>query len=428
VNDLTVNGNLSITNIGIDNTELSTLSGISSNIQVQLDNIQSQVSGGGAPAYNGYFYDTSQNITASGQLPLSFQQGTPSGMSLSSNSITITNAGVYLFHSYVLLGQTVINQTAQTYFRVTASGGTITDIPNSMAEIKLPGSTTIVSPLTNDIIYNAAAGDAVSLWWVNGGTAKIVNATTPPQTPVAPSIKFEIHSLTREGVQGIQGVTGSQGPTGPQGFTGTAGSIGSTGATGFTGATGPQGAKGDTGAQGAQGPQGPQGEVSLIAMGVAIAASAATTLAAANTYTNATVASAAATLQGEITVLQAKTVNQVAIPAVSTTFGGAVIAGSFDAGLGVVQAGTMNTDVLTVNASISGVATSINLASAAQSNSLTAVNHTITSSALTRLVAPSITIGSSGVFAVPGISIGGLADPVFINGFPFESYFLQYAP
>jgi hypothetical protein len=112
------------------------------------------------------------------------------------------------------------------------------------------------------------------------------------------------------------------------------------------------------------------------------------------------------------------------VVASTTEFAGAIICGSVNTVLGSVQSGSVNTDTLTVNASISGAATSINITSAAQSNSLTAVNNTITSSGTSSLIGSVVTLGSSVGGGV--INVGGLADSVWVSGIPFAFYFQQY--
>jgi hypothetical protein len=90
----------------------------------------------------------------------------------------------------------------------------------------------------------------------------------------------------------------------------------------------------------------------------------------------------------------------------------------------LVDANDGNFDTLVVNQSITGAATSINITSAAQSNSLTAVNNSITSSVLTTLTAPTTNIKSATGFGV--VNVGQPSDVVFLAGLPVSFYFGQY--
>jgi hypothetical protein len=110
----------------------------------------------------------------------------------------------------------------------------------------------------------------------------------------------------------------------------------------------------------------------------------------------------------------------------TTDFVGAIICESLNAGIGAIESGSLDTDALVVNSTIAGGTTSIILTSATKSNSLTAVNNTITSTAVSSLKGATVTLGSVSGGGI--INIGGLSDAVFVSGIPFEFYFQQYVP
>jgi len=430
VENLTVSGNLSLTTLGIDNDEFGTLEGVTSNIQTQLNTLSSQIGAVGDPAYYGYFYDNSNNISgtlAYQQVPIGSTQGTPNGVSLSSNAITITYAGVYLIHTSILIQNYQAQAAAQSYIQV-SRGGTPSAIPNSNSQVRLSGNTTNFQALTNTIIYDASAGDILSLFWNSPSAptlvAKIGYAYTS-QTPNVPAIKFVIHSLTRQGPQGNIGATGATGPIGQRGYTGAVGGNGLTGATGATGATGPtgytgsKGDQGDKGATGFTGPTGAQGD-STIATAAAVAAAASAAAAAASATTAsaaATTAAAAATLASE------KTANMTTIPGVSTVFAGFLQCEEITTGaFGSVASNMVDCDDLTCTTTINGGAA---LAlSTASNHVLTASENRILSNVATLMQAPTTTIGSLAGAGI--VNIGGLTDSVYVNGIPFQFYFQQW--
>lgn len=82
-----------------------------------------------------------------------------------------------------------------------------------------------------------------------------------------------------QGTQGLQGPTGATGAKGPTGAKGSTGNAGPTGATGSTGAKGPTGATGATGGTGPQGPTGAKGATGPAVAHYGTCATAATTAA-----------------------------------------------------------------------------------------------------------------------------------------------------
>lgn len=395
--NLTVNGNLTIVPIGIDNTEFSALSGISSNIQVQLDDLQAQISTTGATGYYGYFYDNSNNTVAAAantdiQVPIG-NIAQVNGMTLASNEITVVNTATYNLSTLIIVGQTTaVNSIVYTWIKVNG-----TAVPHSMTQAQLAGSSAVKQSVNNAIILTLTAGDKITVWWKQTQTAYI-RLPTSGTTPNTPSIKVEVVQITNQGAQGVQGIQGIQGLTGPQGIQGTAGSNGTNGTNGATGQTGPQGATGP------KGDKGDPGEVNLAEMTAAIAVSAATTLAGANAYTDVAVGTASSAFttalgatNGRVFVVEEKTQNQEAVPEI-TTF------------VGSVESASMQTDAMTVVATLSGTA-STNLQTAAGTHVLKA---------------PSIIMASTtGIGG--GIELGAVGDFVYVNGRIFQSYFVQWS-
>jgi hypothetical protein len=361
----------------------------------------------GVPANYGYFVDGSFNITSTTtdkQLPLGTQI-TAYGMSLSSNAITIQNAGTYTFRLVCILGiNTATATTIQTLYKI---NGAV--ISNSATQMTIVGNG-VRQQLLNQIVYNAQAGDVLTCWWkANNTNGRILlpDATlTPPDTP---TIKLEITQVINSGPTGATGATGALGPIGPTGVTGPIGIQGMTGPTGPSGV----GPTGPTGHQGPQGPQGPAGEVTTAAMTFAIATSATATLAAAAAAATAYTNTVAAGLQTQITAndtsiagLDAKTINQSAIAGVSTTFVGAVITDSLDATDGDI--GTLDVVDINMTGTMAGIG-KLNLSSVAG-------GHTIQ--------APSITLSSTAGLGT--VTVGGLTDTVLLQGIPLSFYFGQW--
>lgn len=356
----------------------------------------------GVPANYGFFVDSSTGITSSTteqKLPIGTQVSAY-GMSLSTNEITIQNAGTYTFRLVCTFGMTaLIVTTMETYYKVNN-----TVVSNSGTQITFAGNS-VRQQLLNQIIYNAQAGDVVSCWWKSNNTNGILVLPDATLSPPANTVRLEISQVMNSGPTGPTGPTGSIGSTGPTGASGPIGIQGPTGPTGFTGPAG----------GGATGPTGPPGEVTTAQMDAAIAASALATLAAAataaTTYTNFVAAGlqtqitanslAIADNTTEITALKAKTFNQTAIATISTTFDGAVISDT-------MQTTTIDTDTVDTD----------NIALAVQMTGVGKINLSSTTGAHT-IYAPSTTIASSSGSG-GAVYLGGYLDTVYINGFPLS--------
>lgn len=402
-----------------DNTAVSLLATAPSTVPVhpaipsaiitltQVSNKQTNLLSG-VPANYGYFGDFSSGINstvAEQQIPIG-SQFTAYGTSLSTNAVTIQNSGTYSIRLAITVGNNsgTLPTTIQSFFK--ANG---TQITNSSSQIIFPASTTVRQQILNQIIYNAQAGDVITIWWKSSNTNAIIVSPNISASPSAPTIRLEITQVMNSGP------TGPIGPTGPQGIQGIVGAVGATGPTGYTGYTGPQGPQGaqgptgHTGATGHTGPRGNDGDVTTSQMTLAIATAAAATLTAANAYTDLI----ASGLQAEITAngtaiatLEAKTINQSAVAGISTEFAGAVISDT-------IETTTANVDTLdVVDINMTGTMAGIgklNLIS-------TAGAHLIQ--------APSITLSSSAGLGT--VTVGGLTDTVLLQGIPLSFYFAQW--
>lgn len=423
VNNLTVNNNILIGPIGIGNTQLSTLQGINSNIQSQINALDNTVKNG--INNNGItFYLKASATTVSGTdnsgilqtIPdANVEQTTTYTYPASPNVNTAVLAGAYTTD---LSGYTSIpaglwtmrpfmscNQSGvrgyyylNTYIVNGATTTTLYDGSNNQILFNIVGNGIINCPEYQFYCpaTSIVSGDKLKLelYWIYpaGTTNSHVNrlftqvnsysSLTTPIVNVAPT-----------------GPTGPQGQQGPAGTNGTNGANGATGATGATGAQGPKGDKGDTGP-----PPDMSNYPTNATMATAISVSAAATLAAANAYTDTAVGTVAANLatldttvtglEGDVTTLQSQTQNQTAVPS-STTFSGAVNCDSLD------------TDNIILSTELSGTG-KLNL---------------ISTTGAQLIQCPSITLQSS--TGLGAVYLGGLTDTVYINNFPLSYYFAQ---
>jgi hypothetical protein len=365
----------------------------------------------GVPANYGYFADTTVPGTGiasstTEQIIALNTQISAYGTSLSSNAVTIQNAGNYTLRLVCTVGLSTSTLTViQTFFKV--NGSTIAD---SGAQVTLVNNA-VRQQLLNQIVYNASAGDVITCYWFANNTNGRIISPNPATSPAAPTVRLEITQVINSGPTGSIGPTGPQGPTGAQGPQGTGGPIGPTGPEGPTGAQGPQG---DQGPEGPEGPQGNPGEVTEAELTAAILASSTATLAAAataaTTYTNLVATGLQTQITANttsITTLQAKTVNQSALAGVSTTFAGALISDSLNAT--TVDTNTLGVVDINITGSMSGLG-KINLSSTTGANTIYAPSTTLASAS-----------GSGGA-----VYLGGYLDTVYVNGWPFATYFGQW--
>jgi hypothetical protein len=365
----------------------------------------------GVPANYGYFADIStpglgiSSLTTEQIIALPTQISAY-GMTLSSNQITIQNAGNYTLRLVCTLGiATATLSVIQTFFKVNGVA-----IPNSSAQITIV-SNAVRQQLLNQIVYNASAGDVITCYWLANNTNGRIISPNPSATPVAPPVRLEITQVINSGPTGP---TGPIGPTGIQGNIGPTGLMGPVGPTGIQGETGPTGPQGPTGYTG---PTGPTPDLSnystteqmnaaittavTTSSGIVTAGYIAADVVVTSTITSAYTAADTA-LSGRITAVEAKTANQTAVAGIDTTFVGSVTAGSVVADTCTITTGDFDT-LNSVNQNMTGTM-----------SGLGKLNLSSTSGAHL-IQAPSITLNSIG--GAGGIYLGNFTDVVYIQGF-----------
>ena len=422
VDNLTVANQIVLSAISIDNTQLSALQGVQSNIQVQIDALESTVLNG--INNNGItFYLKASATTVTSPDNSGILQEVP-------------NAGVQQTTTYVYPPSTNIN----TAVRAGSYTISLSTYPASVPAGKWNfypfmecNQTSVQSFYFLKLYLVDASGNATTkydgtnnLVWFNRGANTITSFEYEFFCPTfsvltTDTLKLEVYWISPTGVtHNHENYLYTQdntftcltspliniaptGPTGPQGATGPQGIQGIQGPAGINGTNGTNGTNGATGPQGPTGPTPDlSGYATNAALTAAVSASAAAVSAAANTYTDTAVAPVAAdvaTLDATVTDLgtdvgnlQTATQNQSAV-ASTTTFAGAVNCDSVD------------TDNIILNTQMSGIG-KLNLSS-------TVGAHLVQ--------APSITLQSSA--GLGAVYIGGLTDTVYLNGFPLSFYF-----
>jgi len=359
----------------------------------------------GVPSNYGHFVDYSSGVTttAGAETLISLStQVSAFGTSLSSNAVTIANAGTYSFRLTCGVGiSSASNCVIQTFFKVNGNS-----IANSGGQI-LIANAAVRQQLITEIIYNAQAGDVLTCYWKPNLSTGGLYSPNIGATPTSPTVRLEITQVNNSGPTGPQGATGLQGANG---MTGPAGPIGISGATGPTGDKGDKGDQGQTGPTGHTGPTGPQQDLSGYVTKTEY------------NLNNVAVAASIAALVG-------KTQNLNSVVAVST-FTGEVIADNITSVAGV-QSATVSTTDLNATTAVVGTVTATDVNSTnADINDLEVVNIAMTgtlsgvgklnlvSIAGSNLIqAPSTTINSAGAGAV---YLGNFLDTVYISGFPLE--------
>jgi len=226
---------------------------------------------GGTIAYYGNYYGVLNQTINATATQMSFQNiSNQFGISVDvSSNITFQYPGTYEINSLLQVNATV-GSVLIYWYRLNG-----VDIANSGVQYNFSESG-IQMIVTNILMFNANAGDRISIWAIKtSGTISLSygSQSLSPSYPASPSVDVAIKQITYTqigptgvtGYTGRTGFTGYTGYTGPQGSPGTStntGATGATGYTGFTGYTGPQGSPGtstNTGATGATGYTGPQG-------------------------------------------------------------------------------------------------------------------------------------------------------------------------
>ena len=415
INPTSLNYNVGSTLKTLPYSQLDNISGSTSNIQTQINNISSSL----GISYWGTFWCSDTITTAGGGTPtnayLTYYDANGNGFNFADqigstpnyNSVQVDNEGFYSM-SLQLRGAHTITSTEQFRGFLYLNGSIINE---TTCYNTLPAANSVFTETYNSIVINwnmkLNVGDKISPMW----GAYTSNVYLQSDSPNQPSVLFTIQQITNT----------TQGPKGDKGNTGDAATVavgsvttlpstnsayvtnsGTSSAAvfqfgipqGIQGVQGPKGDKGDKGDTPDLSNYATHAEVITVSGAAATTAGVAAT-AASNAYTN----TVAAGLEGEIgansasiSALQVKTQNQTAVPS-ATTFSGSVGAGS------------LNVDYINLTTTLSGIG-KLNLSSTTGSN---------------LIQAPSTTINSYG--GAGGVYLGGYTDTVYVNGFPFSTYF-----
>jgi collagen type VII alpha len=222
---------------------------------------------GGALGYWGSFYsDTTQTIastTTAYAITLNNTDPNSSGVSIVSGSrLTFTYAGVYNIQFSAQIDRTSGSGTDTVEIWFAKNG---TNISESSTKVTITGSAAQAKEVAAwNYMLQVAANDYVELYWQATNTNVALLAEPGQINPVRPAVPSVILTaqqvmFTQLGPTGAQGVTGPTGAQGIQGVTGPQGNIGPTGNQGPTGAQGVTGPTGSQGIQGVTGPTGPAG-------------------------------------------------------------------------------------------------------------------------------------------------------------------------
>ena len=152
------------------------------------------------PAYGG-FHDTTIQTVSTINTPTKVSLNTTdfhNGMSLASNRITITRAGLYnLAFSLQVTNSDTVNHDMDLWIRQNG-----TDVPAS-ASVATVLSTHGGQPgygiVAANFFIQAAANDYIEFWWSSNSTQVSINTlpaiTTPFASPAAPSIVVTLHQI-----------------------------------------------------------------------------------------------------------------------------------------------------------------------------------------------------------------------------------------
>jgi hypothetical protein len=443
INPTSLNYNVGTTLETLPYSQLDNIRGSTSNIQSQINSIVSAYS----PAYWGTFWCNDTITTTGGGVDthayLQSYDNNGNGFGLTDiisagnyASVLVDNDGFYTM-CLQIRGAHTITSTEQFRGFLYLNGSKIDE---TTCYNTLPSANATFTETYNSIVITwnmkLQGGDKISPMW----GAYTSNVYLHSDSPNQPSVLFTIQAIanTTQGPQGPAGTNGTNGTNGSAatiavgstttlsaGANATVTNSGTSSAAVFNFAIprGPQGVQGNTGPQGAQGPAGPSQDLSNYAtLGFATSAATAAGIAAtaaANVYTDGVAAGLSATiatqqgeittLQGEVTTLQGdvgglqtdvttletKTQNQ------SATVGNTIFTGQ-------TETGTLHATNITLDNAISGYG-HINLTAIAGANLIQAPSTTINSSA-----------GAGGIY------LGGYTDIVYVNGWPFATYFQQF--
>lgn len=442
----------------LDYSELWTLDGATSNIQAQINAINTSISGTNTGAWGSAWYDnTITNPTASAT-----NYGLLNNIDPSGNNVILADASGSAYKTMQVLkaGSYNIQFSVQAqHSSSTKQDMTVWLTHNGTQLANTAGIFTLQANGQNMVVsYNVLMelhiNDKIGLQWSSPDTTAVLTSITTTGAPLSPAIIMTLQQITNT----------TPGPQGPQGATGA---TGAQGATGSVGPTGPQGQKGD---------KGDPGEVTTAQMTEAITTQAAITLGLATAYTDSailtltttvidplaattalntdaitTIEGDITTIEGDITTLQNKTyfissdqishtyvnshldVGDPTAPSLEINVGSTnPLITTSKGGLNITSTGTgayiaMNAEEVDITATGTG---GLNLNATGNTIQLDAANTNVFgnlkatnlgSTTTLNINAPSTTIQS--VAGLGSVSLGGYTDTVYVNGFPFSFYF-----
>lgn len=418
IDNLTVNDQFYCGAIAIGNFQLAALQGVQSNIQNQIDALESTVVNGINNNGITFYLKASATFVSGTDFSGIMQEVPDAGMqqetvytypsspvintAVLAGAYVVVNlsgygsnipAGKWQFFPYMKFSQTAI----PTYYYLKlylGNGTTLTTKYDGTNNRVLANQSSVKSSIAYEFYCPTIAlttGDylRLELYWITpAGNTNGHSVTLYTQVDAYTCLTTPLVNIAPTGPTGPTGSTGQQGAKGPEG---PAGANGATGATGPTGPQGPAGSSPDM-----------SNYPTRTEMALAISTAAAATLTAAETYTDTAIAPVAAdvatlnatvaTLEGDVTTLQEQTQNQTAVPS-STTFAGTVNCDSVD------------TDNIVLSTQLSGIG-KLNL---------------ISTTGAHLVQAPSITLQSTA--GAGSVYLGGFTDTVYLNGFPLSTYF-----
>lgn len=270
--------------------DLYQIKGAQSNIQAQINSINTSIAGN--VAYWGSFYCTNTINNPTPNSPnyafINTADSNNNGVSMYGSAgggnyqaIQVTNAAVYNFQFSCQITHTT-STSKDVEFWLRKNG---TDVSETSSTVTLLGNGESQVPAWN-FMLKLAAGDYLSLMWASSDSTMqlpyTAAKTSPYTAPAVPSVIMTIQQVMNT----ANGPAGAQGTQGPQGVQGPTGSQGPIGPAGPQGPPGPQGPKGDKGSAA-------QSTIDAIAAAAAAAASAGAAAASAVVATGAAGAASA---------------------------------------------------------------------------------------------------------------------------------------
>jgi hypothetical protein len=211
----------------INDVPVTYLDGLTSNIQDQIDAIDTGGGGGGtgSPAYTGSFYDTTTQYlsTINTAYAITFNSTDTSvsnGVALGTTTSRIYNtyAGIYNIQTTLYMHSPANNSAVVVWIKKNGS-----NLGTSMEQIFLPtktGTTGVGTLCTFNTIENLAAGDYLEFFMLSNTDAGChIAPLFISGLPSSPSIMVTYNSVVGQGLKGDAGTNGSNGANGANGYT-----------------------------------------------------------------------------------------------------------------------------------------------------------------------------------------------------------------